>query len=74
MTKRDAIRILASTSGLTPAEAADQLDREVARILQTLRRGRAVKLPGLGTFTPGATPRFRFAMPAAKPGPKRGKR
>jgi nucleoid DNA-binding protein len=50
MKKLELARRLARHSGLSPAEAADQLDREVHRILARLRKGLAVPLPGLGTF------------------------
>jgi nucleoid DNA-binding protein len=34
-------------------DAADQLDRAVTRVIQTLRSGQPARLPGLGTIKPG---------------------
>jgi nucleoid DNA-binding protein len=53
MKKPDIAKRLARQSGLSSAEAADQLDRVVNRILTSLRSGREVPLPGLGKLTPG---------------------
>ncbi len=53
MKKPELTRRLARGTGLTRAEAADQLDRVVNEILSGLRRGKAVPLPGLGRFLPG---------------------
>ena len=36
-----------------PAHAADELDRVVNRIIRLLRSGKPLRLPGLGTITPG---------------------
>ncbi len=43
---------LARQSGVTRAEAADQLDRVVHKILSSLKKGEPAPLPGLGCFTP----------------------
>ena len=51
---------LARTSGVTKAQAADQLDRVVHQIVTNLRQGRPAELPGLGKFTPGSTWQFEF--------------
>ena len=37
--------------------AADALDAAVHRILQSLKQGQSVKLPGLGTLRPGTSRR-----------------
>jgi nucleoid DNA-binding protein len=60
MKKPEIARRIARRSGLTSAEAADQLDRVVREILSNLRRGQAADLPGLGRFrpTPGGVIRF----------------
>jgi nucleoid DNA-binding protein len=60
MKKLDLARRLARRSGLTEAEAADRLDRVVQQILQKLRRGQDVPLPGLGRFRPGPGGKVRF--------------
>ncbi len=60
MKKADLAKRLAKRSGLTRAEAADELDRVINRILHHLRQGKSASLPGLGTFTPGRTWRFEF--------------
>ena len=59
MKKADIARRLARETGITRAEAADQLDRVVHQILSNLKQGRSASLPGLGTFTPdGGKARF----------------
>ena len=60
MKKADLARRLAKRSGVSPAEAADQLDRVVNGILTHLRKGQKALLPGLGTFTAGRSVRFTF--------------
>ena len=61
MKKSDIARRMARRAGLTPAEAADQLDRIVRQIVAELRAGRDAALPGLGKFTrrPGGEMAFR---------------
>jgi nucleoid DNA-binding protein len=71
MNKADLARRLAKRSGISPAEAADQLDRVVNGILVQLRRGETAPLPGLGTFTPGRT--WRFNPEASSPKGAHGK-
>ncbi len=44
-------RIAAST-GCPPAVAADQLDQLVTSFIAKLRRGKRIKIPGLGTIRP----------------------
>ena len=51
MRKRDLAARLAAHAQTSPAEAADQLDDVVHRILKRLRTGKTVSLPGLGTLT-----------------------
>lgn len=58
MKKSDLAQRLAERSKLTPAEAADRLDRVVHSILKKLRRGKGASLPGLGKITPGHHPPF----------------
>jgi nucleoid DNA-binding protein len=60
MKKADLARRLAKRSGVSPAEAADQLDRVVNGILTNLRNGHKALLPGLGEFTAGRSLRFKF--------------
>jgi hypothetical protein len=45
---------------MSPAEAADELDRMVHRIVSGLRKGQSVPLPGLGKFKPGLGGAFEF--------------
>jgi nucleoid DNA-binding protein len=66
MKKADLARRLAKRSGVSPAEAADQLDRVVNGILTHLRNGQKGLLPGLGTFTAGRSLRFKFEPKFAK--------
>jgi len=60
MKKPQIARNIARQTGVTPAEAADRLDRVVHEILDGLRRGGAAELPGLGRFHPVAGGRIRF--------------
>lgn len=55
--------------------AADALDAEVERIVRKLKQGKPVQIPGLGSFMPGAQPRFEFEKPrATAKEPRRAKR
>jgi hypothetical protein len=67
MKKADLARRLAKRSGVSPAEAADQLDRVVNEIITNLRKGQTVLLPGLGTFTAGRSLRFKFEGGSLEP-------
>ena len=60
MKKPQLAKRLARRSGVSRAEAADQLDRVVNEILSNLRSGQAVPLPGLGRFVPGKIWEFEF--------------
>lgn len=52
------IRKLAKNAAVTPAEAADQVDKVVHEMLRKLRRGETAPLPGVGTLTPGPVTRL----------------
>ncbi|MDP2998701.1 MAG: HU family DNA-binding protein [Bryobacterales bacterium] len=66
MKKNDLAERLASRTRTTPGVAADQLDRIVHHIIQSLKEGKPASLPGLGVFTPlNRKPGFRFE---AQPG------
>ncbi len=67
MKKPELAKRLARQAGVSRAEAADHLDRVVHRILSGLRKGKAVPLPGLGKFTPGATWGFEPENPPEPP-------
>jgi nucleoid DNA-binding protein len=60
MKKPQIAKRLAKRSGVSRAEAADQLDRMVNDILSHLRNGHPVPIPGLGTFMPGRIWEFQF--------------
>jgi nucleoid DNA-binding protein len=60
MRKPEIAKRLARQSGMSKAEAADQLDRVVHRILAKLRKGKAAPFPGLGQFTPGPRGSYQF--------------
>jgi nucleoid DNA-binding protein len=60
MKKEQLARQLAKESGITPAAAADQVDRIVTDILKRVRKGQTASLPGLGTFRPGHNEEFRL--------------
>ena len=47
------IQQLAAASDMTPAMAADEIDKIIHRILKKLRQGQSARLPGLGEFHPG---------------------
>jgi nucleoid DNA-binding protein len=51
MKKPEIARRLARQAGITPAAAADELDRVVHRLLVNLRSGRSTPLPGVGVLT-----------------------
>lgn len=60
MKKEQLARQLAKESGITPAAAADQVDRIVTAILKRVRKGESAPLPGIGTFLPGRNREFRL--------------
>ncbi len=60
MKKPEIARKIARRAGVTPAEAADRVDRVVRQVLSRLRRGRDAELPGLGRFTHGSDGQFVF--------------
>ncbi|MBZ5576181.1 MAG: HU family DNA-binding protein [Acidobacteriia bacterium] len=60
MKKAEIAKQLARQSGVSPAEAADRLDRVVREILLQLRQGKAAPLPGLGKFTLGPNGHVSF--------------
>ena len=60
MKKAEIAQRLARQTHVSKAAAADEVDRVVNEILSRLRRGEEARLPGLGTFTPGQRPVFRF--------------
>jgi nucleoid DNA-binding protein len=62
MRKEQLARRLGKESGITPAAAADQLDRMISEILMRVRSGRSAALPGFGTFGPGQSPQFQFDL------------
>jgi nucleoid DNA-binding protein len=64
MKKPQIAKRLAKRSGISSAEAADQLDRVVHEILSHLREGQPAPLPGLGTFLPG--PKWEFQLEKKK--------
>ena len=60
MKKVQLAKQLAKESGITPAAAADQVDRIVVDILKRVRKGQSASLPGLGTFRSNRNEDFRF--------------
>lgn len=63
MKKKELARRLARALQLTPADAADSVDVLVRDIRRRTRSGRSVKIPGLGTFRPGAEVSFDDGAP-----------
>jgi nucleoid DNA-binding protein len=72
MKKEQLIRRLAKESGISAADAADQLDGVLSGILRRVRHGHSASLPGLGTFVPGIRPDFHFEQ-YLPPGAQRAK-
>jgi len=66
MKKSEIVKKMARQSGGTQGEAADRLDRMVEEILAGLRRGEETRLPGLGSFRPGADGRVAFKREGGK--------
>lgn len=54
MKQKDFTKRYAERTRLSPAEAADQVNRVVHELLRRLRTGQSVSLPGLGAIPPGA--------------------
>lgn len=71
MKKSELATRLAKQVGVSPAEAADQLDHVVSQIISHLKKGQGAELPGLGEFKPGAKWNFKFER---KGSARRGKR
>ncbi len=69
MRKPEIAKRLARQSGVSNAEAADQLDRVVNQILSKLRKGKNAQLPGLGQFIPGHEGVYQFQRSGAKIAP-----
>ena len=67
MKRPDIVKTMARRSGVTPAEAADRLDRTVHQIVTNLRKGRPSPLPGLGVFEVDKEGRILFAHEKEKP-------
>jgi hypothetical protein len=53
------VREITRQNGGNAVDAADQMDRAVDRIIRILRGGKAARLPGLGTISPGKTWTFK---------------
>ncbi len=47
------IRQLAKKSSVTPAEAADQMDKFIHDVRRKLKRGEIASVPGVGKLAPG---------------------
>jgi nucleoid DNA-binding protein len=60
MKKEQLAKRLAKEAGISTAAAADQLDDILTGMLRRVRQGHTARLPGLGTFLPGAQPEFQF--------------
>jgi nucleoid DNA-binding protein len=74
MKKEELANRLAKQEGVSPAEAADQLDHVVSQIIANLKKGDSAQLPGLGMFTPGRTWDFKFDPKGGKARGRRSKR
>lgn len=75
MKKEQLARRLAKESHITPAAAADQLDRVLHDILKRVRSGQTASFPGLGTFLPGQKNGFQFdEAPQSRTDPGKSKK
>lgn len=72
MKKSDLTNAAARQRGRGKADAADQLDRAIHRIIKALRLGRPAHLPGLGTLEPGKRWTFR-PDPSSQPSPAKAR-
>ena len=61
MRKTELTHLLARKTRVSRAEAADQLDQVIHKILMNLRKGERAKLPGLGEFLPANDGTIRFS-------------
>jgi nucleoid DNA-binding protein len=61
MKKAEIAERMALRAGITPAEAADRLDRVVQQILARVREGKEAPLPGLGKFRQGSGGKVVFS-------------
>jgi nucleoid DNA-binding protein len=50
MKNNDIAEQIARETGISPGEAADQLDDVITSILKTVKKGGSARLPGLGKF------------------------
>jgi len=60
MKKPEIAKKMARRTGVTSAEAADDLDRVVRQLLEDLRKQGEARLPGLGKLTQGPDGRLAF--------------
>lgn len=74
MKKEQLARRLAKECHVSPAAAADQLDRIVSDLLQRVRRGESASLPGLGTFQSGSQKEFHFDRDVSNAGGRSSKK
>jgi nucleoid DNA-binding protein len=69
---KQVIRQLAKKSSVSPAKAADQIDNYIHDILQKLRKGQRVPVPGVGIITPDRD--LQLTKDSNAPGSKRTRR
>jgi nucleoid DNA-binding protein len=60
MKKPEIAKGMASHSGVSEGEAADQWDRMIRQIISNLRKGKETPLPGLGRFIHGPDGKIAF--------------
>ena len=60
MNTKEIAREVSRKTGMTSAEAAQQVDRVVRDILKKLHSGQSATLPGLGKLIVGVGGRIRF--------------
>ena len=60
MKKEQVARRLAKESRITEGAAADQVDRILSDLYESMRKGESASLPGLGTFRSGRKQDFQF--------------
>ncbi len=71
MKKQDIAERLARKAKVTPADAADRLDKLIHDVLAELKRGHPVALPGIGTLSRGDRQDLRLDQTKPIPGGRR---
>lgn len=74
MKKQDLAARLARQAHISKADAADRVSRAVHEILAELKKGKAVRLPGLGELSFGRKAGLTFLPSPTAEGKRRGRK